>query len=175
MFSAKVNVVISQISILANALGILPVIARIILGPFPTITVVFVYYLYRLIFTFLITLLTVNTILKTAFILDFNMMAGTSAMTFPRNTNTTSGFSDSTIVLGSLVLSSILPVANVLTEFAVKLSNDRPHLGPIPFFIYMGAEKKDFNITEPWFLVSALISVGVCTLALLGYKTLKSW
>ena len=47
------------------------------LGPLPHLAVV-AYYMYRLTFTFIITLLTFNTILKTSFILDFNRMSGMS-------------------------------------------------------------------------------------------------
>ena len=93
---------------------------------------------------------------------------------FHRNTITISGFSETTILLGTLVLSSSFTGANVFIELTVKLWTGRPHLGHVPFFIFMGAEKKNVNMTEPWFLTSSLFSVGFCALAMLVYKILKS-
>ena len=81
ILSAKLNVVISQISMVANAIGLLPVVLRLTLGPLPHLAV-FTYYLYRINFTFMITLLTFNTILKTSFILDFNRMSGMAIVLF---------------------------------------------------------------------------------------------
>ena len=53
-----------------------PIVIRIVLGPFPHGLVVGVYYLHRLIFSFMMALLTFKSLLAAAFIVDFGRMSG---------------------------------------------------------------------------------------------------
>ena len=76
IISAKVSVLISQISTVAYAITILPVFAGVLFRPFQTKYIIFIYYLYRCCFTFFFSLLTFKSILKTSFLLDFDKMSG---------------------------------------------------------------------------------------------------
>ena len=73
---APVNVIISKSSMLATILTYSPVIARIILGPLHSIVIICCYYSQRLFFTFIMSLLTLKTLLMSGFIIDFARMSG---------------------------------------------------------------------------------------------------
>ena len=73
---APVNVIISKSSMLATNITYSPVIARIILGPLHSIVTICCYYSQRLFFTFIMSLLTLKTLLMSGFIIDFEKMSG---------------------------------------------------------------------------------------------------
>ena len=79
-FPAKVNVAILHIATAGNALALVPVIARILFGPFPVSVVLAIYYLFRIIIIFTISILTIKMILMSAFLVDFQLMSGTTPM-----------------------------------------------------------------------------------------------
>ena len=75
---ARVNLVISKSSMLATILTYSPFLARIILGPLHRILIIHCYYTQRLFFIFIMSLLTLKTLLMTGFIIDFQRMSGMS-------------------------------------------------------------------------------------------------
>ena len=75
-FPARVNVIISKWSMWATLLHYPPFIARIILGPLHSIVTICYYYSLRVFFTFIMSLLTLKTLLMSGFIIKFERMSG---------------------------------------------------------------------------------------------------
>ena len=67
---------ILHLSSCGNALALTPVMVRILFGPFPVQGVVSVYYVFRIIVTFIISLLTIKMVLMAAFLVKFDRMSG---------------------------------------------------------------------------------------------------
>ena len=74
---AKVNVAILHTCTAGNAFALVPMIARILFGPFPVPAVLAIYYLFRIIIIFTVSILTIKMILMSAFLVDFQCMSGT--------------------------------------------------------------------------------------------------
>ena len=75
-YSAKVNVAILHTATAGNTLALVPVIARLLFGPFPVPVVLAIYYLFRVIIIFTVSILTIKMILMSAFLVDFQLMSG---------------------------------------------------------------------------------------------------
>ena len=84
-----------------------------------------------------------------------------------------SGFSDLTVLISTIALSSVLTAVILFTELVLKLSNGIQVLPPLPIFIYLGAQEEDVNMTVAWNLISRHISSSLLVTALLVYKILK--
>ena len=59
-----------------NTMGLLPVVARLLFGPFPVPVVLVIYYLFRVIIIFAVSILTIKMVLMSAFLVDFEIMSG---------------------------------------------------------------------------------------------------
>ena len=68
--------VISRFSMVAILLINCPILIRIVFGPFHISLVICVTYLYRVVISFCVNLLTFKTFLASAFIVDFDKMSG---------------------------------------------------------------------------------------------------
>ena len=66
-----------------NTLALVPVIVRLLFGPFPVSLVLAIYYLFRVIIIFTVSILTIKMILMSAFLVDFELMSGAMLMTVP--------------------------------------------------------------------------------------------
>ena len=77
IISASVNVAISRVFSLNILVMLLPLILRIVLGPFHPAVVICVYYSLRVVTTLVISLLLVKTVIMTFFIVFFDRVSGT--------------------------------------------------------------------------------------------------
>ena len=73
---AKVNVAILHAASVGNTMALLPVVARLLFGPFPVPVVLVIYYLFRVIIIFAVSILTIKMVLMSAFLVDFELMTG---------------------------------------------------------------------------------------------------
>ena len=73
---AKVNVAILHAASVGNTMALLPVVARLLFGPFPVPVVLVIYYLFRVIIIFAVSILTIKMVLMSAFLVDFELMSG---------------------------------------------------------------------------------------------------
>ena len=76
LISAQVNVLSSKITTSSFVAIVTPIILRILLGPLPTLGVIFVYYLYRTAIMMMLSMLLIKICLRSAFIIRFEAMSG---------------------------------------------------------------------------------------------------
>ena len=82
------------------------------------------------------------------------------------------GFTDSTILQGSLTISGLVTGLKVAVEIFTKIRTDTPHVGRSSHYIHLGAKAEELNQTA-WLLLSMLAQISVLTVALGVYKILK--
>ena len=109
--------------------------------------------------TFTINLLTVKTLLATAFIKHFDFM---------------SGFQDKSVLLLTVLTSVLASLTRVLVEVCLKIREGKSHIGKLAYFTFIGAEEADTN-PEPWVLNGFLVSSAAYALALVFYMVVKNW
>ena len=82
MFAAEISVAISKTSVIITFLCHLPLIVRILIGPFSLCIVTVYFYLIRTSIIVVILQLIFHVIIRTAFILSYDRMAGKLSLKF---------------------------------------------------------------------------------------------
>ena len=82
MFAAEISVAISKTSVIITFICHLPLIGRILWGPFSLLIVTVYYYLIRTCLIVVILQLIFHVIIRTAFILSYDKMAGKLTLKF---------------------------------------------------------------------------------------------
>ena len=84
-----------------------------------------------------------------------------------------SGFSDLTVLISTIALSSVLTAVILFTALVLTLSDGIQVLPSLPILIYLGAQEEDVHMTAAWNIISHHISISLLVTALLVYKILK--